>query len=382
MKISVFNAMNMAAKQATLMHIKGNQARRLEDYLLALHALVDPDQQVRLSAKLVCQCFSEQSYYLDMKGLSTDEIRAKMEERFPELRDNGPTLIELSDDGHDPQKLAAELQTRAKKAESLNGDWEGPFPKNVALLNTLRGDTQQLITELLEQGETCDRAFIGFFTEQLEPFRECRRSLDSNAATSLVNLSTMRDPAAVSPGFAGMFGLLERPIYLLILLTSRRLVLFLRDQPKNPAAAVHAVACSMITQVTGCQTPLGYDIELETTQDLLKLPQLEHSDGLELEKLLRERSIDAGQPPEEPRPEMGSQEKDVDPKPAAVSTVQAPDEPAIPAPETPESCAEAFRTSILTGLEWYKQGVRLGRPRRPDIEAWFSHFVNHLQRNL
>lgn len=299
MKISGFDAMDTAAKQAALMHIKADQTRRKEDYLLALHAMIDQDQQVRLSAKLVCQSFSGQPYFLDLKGLSTEEIRAKIAERFPELQDTGPTLVELPTPDRDFQKLAFELQARAKQAETLNSAWEGRFPKQAQLLNTLRADTQELLTGLLQPEETVDRAYIGFFTEQLGPFRECRRSLDSNAATTLVNLSHVRNPEAVSLVFATLFSLVERPIYLLVLVTGKRLILFLRDQLKHSAAAVHAVPCRMITAVKGHQTPLGYDIELETSQDLLKLPHLEQSDGLELEKILRERSIETIQSSEE-----------------------------------------------------------------------------------
>jgi len=299
MKISAFDAMDTTAKQAALMHIKSDQARRKEDYLLALHALTDADQQVRLAAKLVSQAFSGQPYFIDLKGLSTDEIRAKVAERFPELKESGPTLAELPQQERDYQKLAADLQARGRQAESMSGVWEGRFPKQAALLNTLRTDTQELLAGLLETGETYDRAFIAFFSEQLGPFRECRRSLDSNAATTLVQLSHVRDPESISPVYATLFGLVERPIYLLILLTGKRLLLFLRDQLKTSSAAVHAIPCQLITAVKGHRTPLGYTIELETTQDMLKLPQLFHTDGEELEKLLRERSIETIQSSEE-----------------------------------------------------------------------------------
>ncbi len=291
--------MDLAAKQAALMHIKSDQTRRKEDYLLALHALTDADQQVRLAAKLVSQAFSGQPYFIDLKGLSTDEIRAKVAERFPELKESGPTLAELPQQGRDYQKLASDLQARGRQAESMNGAWEGCFPKQAALLNTLRTDTQELLAGLLEPGEAFDRAFIGFFSEQLGPFRECRRSLDSNAATTLVQLSHVRDPESISPVYAALFGLVERPIYLLILLTGKRLILFLRDQLKSSSAAVHAVPCQLITAVKGHRTPLGCTIELETAQDMLKLPQLFHADGEDLEKLLIERSIETIQSSEE-----------------------------------------------------------------------------------
>lgn len=381
MKIAAFDAMDAGAKQAALMHIKSDQARRREDYLLALHGMTDQDMQIRLAAKLACQAFASQPYFMDLKGLSPDDIRAKIAERFPELQDGGPVKVERQTPTKDFQKISSDLQARTKHAESLNGVWGGPFPPQAMLLNALRTDTQELITGLLHPGESYTKAYIAFFNEQFTQFRECRRSLDSNAATTLVNLSNVR-PNAVSPEFATLFSLVERPIYLLILLTDKRLILFLRDQLNHTAAAVHAITCSLVTALKGLKTPLGFDIEFETPQDIIKLPHLENGDGLELEKLLRERSAGAAHPPDAPPKEPKSAET-----PPAGTTAQADAQakgtadPAFPA-ATPALCAEGIRSSVKTALDWYKKSVQLGRPRNPELETWFSLFINNLQGKL
>lgn len=60
-----------------------------------------------------------------------------------------------------------------------------PFSK---ILNTLREDSQQIICDMLVAEEKIEKCWICLYNEALQPFRECQRSLDSNAATTVVNL--------------------------------------------------------------------------------------------------------------------------------------------------------------------------------------------------
>ncbi|MBF0408203.1 MAG: adenylate/guanylate cyclase domain-containing protein [Candidatus Riflebacteria bacterium] len=291
MKFASFDSLNTQKKQSALMHIKDSQTKRKDDFFLVLHALIDSDSQVRLTAKLAYSVFQDESYYVDLKGLSQDELRKKVEDNFRELQGIRPELIEWDGTIEQPV-MAKNLQNRLRKAE-LNGSWEGKYPSSAAILNTLREDTQGMISKFLLPEEEVRSAFIACFHDALKPFRETRRTLDSTTTVSVVNLSHFHFELPEYPGIQAMFSLLERPIYILVILTSKRLILFMRDQIRTSKAAVQAIHFSQIKRVQTNQTQRGSIIEIETEGDLFKIPNLLPLDGTELDRLLRELSIEA-----------------------------------------------------------------------------------------
>lgn len=231
MKFSSFDALTPAQRITTLVHLKEAPSRRKEDFLLSLHALLDADQQVRMTARLVYNLFAREPYFLDLKGLTPEEMKKRIESTFTELKGSGPQLVAYAG-GIPAQEMMKNLLGKTKKAE-LTTEWDGPFPKAIPVLNALREDTIAMIQSFLEAGETVEWACPGFFIEALKPFREGARSFDNHVASTLVNLNHVSDHGEFSPALKAMWELLERPIYLLIILTSRRLILFLREQIKE-----------------------------------------------------------------------------------------------------------------------------------------------------
>ncbi len=291
MKFSSFDALSPAQRIAALMHIKDAPTRKREDYLLALHALFDPDQQTRMTAKLVTGLFAQESFFLDLKGATPEEMKQRIEQRFPEMKGWGPQLAEWA--GSVPVlEMVRSLQARSKKAE-MTSEWDGPFPRSVFILNALREDTIAILQQIFEKGETPEWVAPGFYLEALQPFREGQRSFDHPAATTLINLNHVLDRTQFPPAFQAMWEMVERPIYLLIILTDRRLILFLRDHLKESRAAWMGVPFEQIVKVSSAQVSGTVSLELETMQDFVHLPQLLPADGLELDKTLREKSISA-----------------------------------------------------------------------------------------
>ncbi len=289
--LASFDAMSPENRNSALRAVREKGSVKRDDFLLVLHALLDSDQQVRMSAKMAYKGFSEQPFFIDVKGLEQEVLRQKIEAAFPELRGARPERLEFKEE-MEPQQMARDLQTRTKKAE-MAGEWDGPFPQTAMLLNSLRYDTQALIRGFLGQDEKVEKVYIGFYHEPLKPFRECFRSLDNNTAVSIVNLSHVHDLGQLSPAFTTMFQFLERPIYLLVILTSERLVLFLRDNIKQSAAAAYGVWYSQIGKVGTTQSTLYSSVDIETGTDLLKIPQLVTEDALQIDKILKEKSIES-----------------------------------------------------------------------------------------
>ncbi|MBU1108569.1 MAG: hypothetical protein KKB51_17975 [Candidatus Riflebacteria bacterium] len=195
-KFSVFDGMTRQNKINALMSIKRSELLDRTDYYLALHAMLDEDMQIIMAAKMAASNFQKQSWYVDFGKISSNDLKVKISEFFRENIGFGPQLHTVED--VIPNLLAQNLQKRQKRFEMMQ-DWDGPFPPNAMILNTLREDTQQLIQKLINIDERIEKAWICLYNESLQPFRECQRSIDSNTATTIVNLSRILNPGQISP---------------------------------------------------------------------------------------------------------------------------------------------------------------------------------------
>ena len=296
-KFSSFDAMTRQNKITALMHIKEIASQKKEDYYLALHAMLDPETQVSLAAKMIVGTFADQSWVQDFGSTTAPDFREKISSFLRNKFGFGPELIEL-DHELNPQQLAQELQKKQKKFDSFQ-EWDGTFPATARILNALRQDTQALIEESLQDGEKIEKTYLCFYSDNLQPFRECVRSLDAAAATTIVNLSRIHNPGQTSPILQNMFDKLSRPIYLLAIITSKRGLLFLRDELKSSRASILSFNLQTVISVkTHKEGPL-INIEIETPQDFIILPSLEPNDAYEASAMLREKSIESIEADEE-----------------------------------------------------------------------------------
>ncbi|HNV71820.1 MAG TPA: adenylate/guanylate cyclase domain-containing protein, partial [Candidatus Ozemobacteraceae bacterium] len=273
------------------MHVKQQTTLRQEDYYLVLHALLDQDSEIRMTARMASSPYAKEPYFVDPKGLSLDELTKKVEERFPGFTTDRPQMVEYKSETGYPQ-MSKELSNRQGRAER-DGEWDGPFPKAIGLLNALREDTQGMILNSLTQNETVDRAYIGFYIDAFKPFRDGKRSLDSHTTVAIVNLNHATPVLEQYGEIETMIKQLERPVYLLVVLTNRRLILFLRDHVQSSRAVIRPVSFGQMSRITSIQAQQTMALDIETHHDQVKIPPLLLADGLELDKLLKERSINA-----------------------------------------------------------------------------------------
>jgi class 3 adenylate cyclase len=296
-KFSSFDAMTRQNKIIALMSIKNGSCTKKEDYYLALHALLDNDLQVSLAAKMLLPSFNNQPWKEDLDKQPGSDLKEKVDLFLKNNIGFGPSLIE-TDKFPDRQKLAQELQLRQKKFESFQ-EWQGDFPATARILNSLRQDTQELIYSILQKNEKIERAYLCFYHKNLEPFKNCQRSLDSNTATTLVNLNRVHNPAHYSPLILSLFETLNRPIYLLAIISNKRCLLFMRDELRTSQAAVIGFNLQTISSIKTIKEHANINIEAEAPQDIIILPQIEPNDAYEASSLLREKSVEAIEAKEE-----------------------------------------------------------------------------------
>lgn len=295
-KFSVFNGMTRQNKINALINIRQSEMKEKSDYYLALHAMLDDDMQIVMAAKMAASNFSKQSWYIDFGKIGSSELKKKIADYFSESIGFGPVLNKIPD--MVPSLLAQNLQKRQKRFEMMQ-EWDGPFPTTARILNTLREDTQQLIQNSLRKDEKIEKCWVCLYNEGLQPFRDCQRSLDSNAATTLVNLSRILNPGQISPALEQMFSKTDRPIYLLAILTSKRCLLFLRDELRTSQAAILGFNLQQVQSAQTVNEAGTVSVEIETPQDIFRLPHMFAEDAHEASNLIRERTIEAIEAQEE-----------------------------------------------------------------------------------
>lgn len=296
-KFSSFDAMTRQNKINALVNIRKTGSVNRTDYFLTLHALLDEDVQVTMAARMAIANFVSQSWFHDFGKPTDPETPGRISSFLRQNIGYGPELCEVADPP-ERQLMAQNLAKKQKKFETLQ-EWDGPFPHPVKILNTLREDTQQLLSGLLNQGESFEKCWICLFNETLQPFRDCQRSLDSNAATMIVNLARIQDPARIAPVFEVMFRQTDRPAYLLALLTGKRGMLVLRGEIGTSQASVLVFNLQNISGVSVAKDGILSSVEIETHQDFIKLPLLTHEDADEAASFLREKSVEAIEAQEE-----------------------------------------------------------------------------------
>lgn len=295
-KFSVFNGMTRQNKINALINIRKSEMKDKSDYYLALHAMLDDDMQIVMAAKMAASNFSKQSWYIDFGKVSSSELKTKVAEHFREKIGFGPILCSIPDTV--PNLLAQGLQKKQKRYEMMQ-DWDSPFPSTARILNTLREDTQQILQSNLIKEEKVEKCWICLYNEGLQPFRECQRSLDSNAATTLVNLSRILNPGQISPALEQMFSQTDRPIYLLAILTNKRCILMLRDELRSSQASILGFYLQQVQSVQTVNEAGTISVEIETPQDIFRLPHMFSEDAYEASNLIRERTIEAIEAQEE-----------------------------------------------------------------------------------
>ncbi len=296
-KFSSFDAMTRQNKITALMHIKELNNHKREDYYLALHAMLDAETQVSLAAKMIVATYSGQPWVQNFGSPTAPDFRDKIANFLRHKFGFGPEIIEGPEDDN-RQLMNQNLQKKQKKFETYQ-EWDGIFPQSARILNTLREDTQSLINSLLIDGEKVEKAWLCFYNEVLRPFRDCMKSLDGAAAATVVNLARINQPGKISPILQTMFEKLNRPIYLLLIVTSKRGFIFLRDELKTTSAAVVGFNLQTIIGVKTIKEGNLINLEIETPQDFITVPCLESNDAYEASRILREKSVETIEADEE-----------------------------------------------------------------------------------
>lgn len=179
--------------------------------------------------------------------------------------------------------LNKELTDREKNYRSRLG-WGGKLLTGADILNALREDTQDMIMKATPVGMRIEKAFLCFYQEKYRQLVEGKKSLDS---TKLI--MSQKKSKGQYDNFSPLGELLwalDEPRYLLCIVTTGNIILFLRSNLNESKAVVKSVLYDFIDGVQLRPRGSVTDVTMKVGSKNLVIPDLFSPQARELEDLI------------------------------------------------------------------------------------------------
>lgn len=180
-------------------------------------------------------------------------------------------------------QLNKDLTTREKQYK-ISKIWGFKISCDSLVVQALREDTQDIILKSLALGATLEKAYICFFQDKFNIFTEGKKSLDSTKM--ILNLKKERTGYDKFSPTGELLWSISQPRYLLFLITSSNVVLFLRDSLEHTRCTIKSISYDYIDSVRLKQIGNKTDLILESGGKSLYIPQLSSQDAKEAEELI------------------------------------------------------------------------------------------------
>lgn len=278
-RYAVFRNLSVDRKKELLRDAKNHRSADVYYFLKEVEQKEAFD--IKVLAKVALKSFSEEQFG---GGLFEDE---EGETRFlwsPEPQtveyQGLKTLLQLNQD----------LAGKAKRRENA-GSWSGPFDPQFQILNGLREDSQDMIVDILGD-DKLERVSLCYFHDKLRRFLEGHCSLDANRYAPIVKLSPVINRIDLFATISPFLRSVKSPIYLLVILTDRRCILFLRGPLMGRVCKYLSVPYHLITRIERKVLHDLVTLQLQVGQDFIELPELEARESEVIHATLKKESID------------------------------------------------------------------------------------------
>lgn len=258
-KLARFRGLDVEGKRMMIEEAKNDIG--LESYFFLREAVEDANFEIKIQAKMALRNFDE-----DFIQVADEDTGLEALFRPPEVQTMDYKGMKQA------TELTKDLNTRIQTAEQ-RGYWEGPFPTEYPILNALRDDTRENLQAIIA-GEEIDRVFLCYQNDRLAPFRQGKKSLDSNRYSTIVGLGQATSRVAPASFHGTFMHTLKRPIYLLALCLESRLVLFLRGWFETTRCAYVEVAWPAIDQVEAEKVGDVTSVKIQVMGELVEIPEL------------------------------------------------------------------------------------------------------------
>ena len=187
-------------------------------------------------------------------------------------------------------KLSQELIVRGKKRDAT-ATWLGPFGQRWQMLNALREDTQDMILEILGDDEVVASSLC-YYTDRLAPFLKGERSLDMNRYANIVTLAGALNRAPAASAQRAFLTAINRPAYLLVILTGRRCILFLRGTIEDRQGRYLVIHYRNISELEFKDKRGLRTINITVGGEKIALPELEEQEASQLYGFIERKQIE------------------------------------------------------------------------------------------
>jgi len=187
-------------------------------------------------------------------------------------------------------KLSQELIVRSKQHDETRL-WTGPFDQQWQMLNALREDTQDMLLEVIG-GDELLRVSLCYFVDVLRPFVKAERSLDMSRFGTIVSLARVVKRLERGTAERAMVDAVNRPVYLLALMTNRRVILFLRGPIDDRQARYVALPYHNLTDIVLRDDGALRSVMLSVGETHFVVPEMEPDDGARTFAVIERRHIE------------------------------------------------------------------------------------------
>jgi hypothetical protein len=224
-------------------------------------------------------------------------LRAYESRNFPDYLDKlsnlnikvskGDNLFGITSIGFDHEKgilqLNKDLSLREKqyKATEL---WNSKMKCDSVLVHALREDTQDMITQSMALGATLEKVYMCFYQEKFNLYIQGKKSIDSSKI--VLNLKKERARYDKFTPIGELLWSINQPRYMLFLITSCNIILFLRDSLEHTRCAVKSISYDYIDNITLKSDASTSDIIVSSGGKNLVIPMLSSSDAAQAEELI------------------------------------------------------------------------------------------------
>lgn len=249
----------------------------LESFFFLREAVEDPDFEVKIKARMALKAFEGEDFA--DSALITPDVAALL--KPPEVMATQYKGLKST------TELAKDLNQRLTQAEA-RGYWEGPWGEAFPILNALREDTREMLEGVLAR-EKVEKVYLCYQNEKLLPFRQGKKTLDSNRYTNVVSLGSVA-PRIPKDTFHGSFmHSQKRPAWMMALELENRLVLFLRGAVETTQASYLSVDWRAIESVEAEKAEGGTTLHVRASGVLFEIPGMASDEAKGLYDRLKER---------------------------------------------------------------------------------------------
>lgn len=179
--------------------------------------------------------------------------------------------------------LNKELTDREKNYRSRLG-WGGKLLTGTDVLNALREDTQDMIIKATPVGMRIEKAFLCFYQEKFRQLVEGKKSLDSTKL--IMSLKRSKGQYDNFSPLGELIWALDEPRYLMCIVTTGNIILFLRSNLNESKSVVKSVQYDFIDGVQLRPRGSVTDVTLKVGSKNLVIPDLFSPQARELEDLI------------------------------------------------------------------------------------------------